>query len=114
LCNECKEVYEPKPDELPKDFPVDKLSEYGGRLHRSHGCRACRQLGYSGRVGIYELLETTERVRKLAQERGSTWEIRQAGIEDGMVTLRQDGWIKAIKGRTSVDEVMRVTKGDRS
>jgi general secretion pathway protein E/type IV pilus assembly protein PilB len=114
LCNECKEVYEPEPDELPKDFPVDKLSEYGGRLHRPHGCRACRQLGYSGRVGIYELLETTERVRKLAHERGSTWEIRKAGIEDGMVTLRQDGWMKVLRGRTSVDEVMRVTKGDRS
>ncbi len=51
---------------------------------------------------------------QLAHERGSTWEIRKAGIEDGMITLRQDGWIKAIDGRTSVEEVMRVTKGDRS
>ena len=64
-------------------------------------------------MGLYELLVTTQKVRKLAHDRASTWEIRQAGVEDGMTTLRQDGWIKTLDGRTSVDEVMRVSKGDR-
>jgi general secretion pathway protein E/type IV pilus assembly protein PilB len=114
LCDQCKEAYRPDLEELPKDFPSDKLAEYGGQLYRTKGCRACRQVGYTGRLGIYELLVTTENVRKLAHERGSTWEIRKAGIADGMTTLRQDGWLKALQGRTSMEEVMRVTKGDRS
>jgi general secretion pathway protein E/type IV pilus assembly protein PilB len=114
LCNECKEPYRPSVEELPKDFPHEHRELGDGHLYRSKGCRACRQIGYSGRVGIYELLVTTETIRKLAHDRASTWELRKAGIDEGMVTLRQDGWKKAIQGRTSVEEVIRVTKGDRS
>jgi general secretion pathway protein E/type IV pilus assembly protein PilB len=114
LCTQCKEPYRPSVDELPTDFPREKLAECDGQLYRKAGCRACRHVGYSGRLGIYELLVTTERVRKLAHDRASTWDIRRAGIEDGMVTLRQDGWKKVIAGTSSVDEIMRVTKGDRS
>jgi general secretion pathway protein E/type IV pilus assembly protein PilB len=82
-------------------------------LKRSVGCRACRQVGYSGRLGIYELLVTTERIRNLAHDRSSSWEIHKAGIEEGMLTLRQDGWLKVLDGRSSVEEVVRVTKSDR-
>ncbi len=77
------------------------------------GCRQCRNLGYSGRVGIYELLVTTEEVRRLAHDNASTWTLKKAAVRDGMTTLRMDGWKKVIKGMTSVDEVARVTKGDR-
>ena len=61
LCPNCKESYEPTEDELPPDFPRDKLKEIGGKLYRSVGCRTCRNVGYPGRMGIYELLLTTER-----------------------------------------------------
>jgi general secretion pathway protein E/type IV pilus assembly protein PilB len=64
-------------------------------------------------VGIYELLVTTERIRNLAHDRSSSWEIHKAGMEEGMHTLRQDGWQKVLDGRTSIDEVVRVTKSDR-
>ena len=64
-------------------------------------------------MGIYELLITTEKIRMLAHDRCSSWEIRKAGLEEGMKTLRQDGWRKAIEGRTTVDEICRVTKSDR-
>jgi general secretion pathway protein E/type IV pilus assembly protein PilB len=64
-------------------------------------------------MGIYELLVTTESMRELAHNRASTWEIKQAAVKGGMRTLRDDGWIKALAGKTSLDEVLRITKGDR-
>jgi general secretion pathway protein E/type IV pilus assembly protein PilB len=113
LCPECRESYRPKRDELPADFPWDKLEEQGGELRRSTGCRACRNVGYTGRMGIYELLVTTERIRNLAHDGRSSWEVRKAAAEEGMQTLRQDGWRQVLEGRTSAEEVDRVTKMDR-
>jgi general secretion pathway protein E/type IV pilus assembly protein PilB len=113
LCTHFAATYRPTRDELPGDFPWEAIEAHGGLLKRPVGCRACRHVGYLGRMGIYELLVTTERIRNLAHERASSWEIRKAGTEEGMKTLRQDGWLKVLDGRTSVDEVMRVTKSDR-
>ena len=75
------------------------------------GCRECRQVGYRGRVGLYELLVTTEEIRQLSNERVSSWAIQESAVRNGMRTLRDDGWVKVIDGRTTIDEVMRVTKG---
>ena len=111
LCHECRQPYRPTPEELPDDFPVDKLREVG-TLYRAVGCRACRQVGYKGRVGLFELLVTTNRIRHLAHERASTWAMTQAALRQGMCTLRQGGWRKVLRGHTTVDEVLRVTKGN--
>lgn len=110
LCPSCKEAYTPKPEDVPRDFPWHKLE--GRPLYRPIGCRTCRNLGYSGRFGIYELLATTEKVRQLAHDRKSSFEIKQAAIESGMLTLRDDAFRKAMDGDTSIDEVLRATKGD--
>ena len=112
LCQDCKEAYVPTPDDLPSDFPAEELAAAGGSLYRHRGCASCRQVGYLGRLGLFELLVTTDSVRQLAQERASTWKIDQASRRDGMTTLRQDGWNKVLDGLTTVDEVMRVTKSD--
>jgi type II secretion system protein E len=112
LCSECKEPYRPSPDQLPRDFPVKQLAE-GATIYRPVGCRACRHVGYLGRVGVFELLLSSDRIRQLAHDRASTWAIRQAALDEGMFTLRQDGWRKVLTGRTTIDEVLRVTKGDR-
>jgi general secretion pathway protein E/type IV pilus assembly protein PilB len=112
LCPHCKEAYVPNPDELPRDFPVEALEE--NTLYRPAGCRACRNVGYSGRVGLFELLVTTDRIRQLAHDRCSTWELTKAALDEDMRTLRQDGWIKVLSGRTSIDEVVRVTKGSNA
>jgi len=112
LCTQCKENYVPDPAELPTDFPANKLKEIGGKLYRNRGCRACRNVGFSGRMGIYELLLTTDRIRQLAHDRASTWEMTKAGVEEGMTSLRQDGWKKVLAGRTTIEEVARNTKGD--
>lgn len=111
LCENCREAYTPPAEDLPNDFPWEKLD--GKQLYRSVGCRACRNVGYMGRMGIYELLVTNEEIKTLAHDRVSTWEIKQAALRDGMRTLRIDAWDKAITGATSVEEVLRVTKGDR-
>jgi general secretion pathway protein E/type IV pilus assembly protein PilB len=108
LCNACKEAYMPAHDEVPDDFPIDQAKP----VFRPKGCRACNGVGYSGRLGIYELLATTDKVRQLANERKPTHEIKAAAIEGGMRTLREDGWLKVLTGRTSIDEVLRVTKAE--
>lgn len=110
LCPECKEQYTPHEEDLPNDFPWEKFE--GKQLFRSVGCRACRKVGYSGRMGIYELLVTNEEIKTLAHDRVSTWDIKKAALKAGMHTLRMDAWDKTLDGDTSVDEVFRVTKSD--
>jgi general secretion pathway protein E/type IV pilus assembly protein PilB len=107
LCPHCKEPWTPTRDELPKDFPFEQLT---GPIYRAAGCRQCRQVGYMGRLGIFELLVSSEAVRKLAHDRASTWEIAEQAMKEGMCTLRQDGWRKVLTGRTTIDEVVRATK----
>ena len=109
LCPECRQPYRPQPEELPDDFPHDRLAD-GATLYRAVGCRACRQLGYRGRLGLFELLVTTPKVRKLAHDCANAWDITQAAREQGMRTMREDGWGKVLVGRTTVEEVVRVTK----
>jgi type II secretory ATPase GspE/PulE/Tfp pilus assembly ATPase PilB-like protein len=110
LCSKCKEEYEPDRADLPPDFPFDKLDH---TLYQSVGCRECRGSGYAGRLGIYELLVTTDTVRQLAHDRASSWRMKQAAVGEGMLTLRDDGWRKVLSGNSTVDEVLRVTKGDQ-
>jgi general secretion pathway protein E/type IV pilus assembly protein PilB len=88
--------------------------ERGRPLYHNRGCRQCRETGFTGRQGIFELCETTDAVRQLAHDRASSWEIRKAALADGKRTLRHDAWLKVLDGRTTVDEVLRVTKGDRN
>ena len=109
LCPECQELYRPKQEDLPSDFPYEQIPD---GLYRARGCRACRQVGYKGRIGLFELLVTTDRIRQISHDRSSSWMIRQAALEEGMQTLRQDGWAKVLAGRTTVEEVVRVTKGN--
>ena len=111
LCQHCREPYMPSADEVPSDFPLEDYTA-GQPIYRAKGCRQCRGTGYSGRLGIYELLITNDEIRLLASERRGTNEIRKAAIASGMKTLRQDGWLKVARGLTSIDEVLRVTKAE--
>jgi type II secretion system protein E len=108
VCPECKEEYEAH--EVPSDFPHNG----GGpiRLWRGVGCRSCRQTGYRGRVGIYELMVTGDSIREMCVERVNASQIRKQALKEGMITLRQDGWRKVLQGKTTLDEVARVTAGD--
>lgn len=108
LCKHCKTVVTPNEEDVPRDFPRP-LPEYMGQ---PVGCRECRDTGYSGRTGVFELLLTDDGTRELCVERASSTVIRKHALERGMMTLRQCGWIKVAEGATSVDEIVRITKGD--
>ena len=111
LCSNCRQQYEPQIEDLPRDFPHDS-PEYKGKLWRAVGCRNCRDTGYSGRTGIFELLMMDATVRKMCVERVSAGEIREHARQNGMTTLRASGWNNAINGLTTVDEVVRISKED--
>ena len=111
LCNDCKAPVKLKAKDLPPDFPTELLD--GQDLFEAVGCRECRNVGYSGRLGVYELMVTTDAIRELATERASSWQLKKSAVEGGMTTLRDDAWRKVLSGTTSVDEVLRITKGDQ-
>ncbi|MFO0948188.1 MAG: ATPase, T2SS/T4P/T4SS family [Planctomycetota bacterium] len=106
ICPGCKAPKMVDPTTLPADFP--NLSV--GELMAGVGCEKCRQSGYSGRQGIYELLSATQAIQQLVVNRSSGNEIKRQAMAEGMSTLRQCGWLKVLAGLTTVEEIARVTK----
>ncbi len=89
-------------------FPIDEIN--GRPLCVPDGCETCRGTGFHGRIGIFELLNVTEAVESLVIQRSSMHEIKQQGLEEGMRTLRDDGWLKVLNSVTTIEEVLRVTE----
>ena len=89
-------------------FPLESLGD--GVIYGKAGCEKCRKTGYRGRTGIFELLRVTEAIESLIIGRGTTNEIKQSAIAEGMRTLRDDGWEKVLEGITTAEEVLRVTE----
>jgi type II secretion system protein E len=117
ICPDCKTTYAPTgPDELPIDFPkADAVTGAGWqKVYKGEGCRNCRNSGYRGRTGIHELLVNTDVVRDLIVQKVNASVIRMEALKQGMRTLRQDGFLKCIRGTTTLDEVGRTTAGDIS
>ena len=81
----------------------------GQQIYQPVGCDKCRQIGYSGRVGIYELLSIDDQMRDIIARNPNVAEFRQLCLERGMHSLRQDGMSKVAEGVTTVAEVLRVT-----
>jgi general secretion pathway protein E/type IV pilus assembly protein PilB len=109
ICPKCKE-------ESPAE-EVDKLrNEFGDDvpdvLYRGAGCRNCQGTGYRGRQGVFEMMPVTDEVRTLILERASSREIRKIAIRQGMNSLRGDGWRLIREGRTTPEEVLRLTKDE--
>ncbi len=112
LCPHCKERFDPIPNEVPNDFPYQKMMDESIDVYRPVGCRECRHTGYSGRIALYELLEANEDIRLMASMGRQSHEIKKAARESGMMTLRENGWRKVLQGITSIDEVIRMAKED--
>ncbi len=92
---------------LPKQIPLPKAADL--QFFHGAGCEKCHGLGYSGRIGIYEVLENTEAVQKLIlAQTPSMASFKKAALEQGMITMVQDGILKALTGITDVEEVFRV------
>jgi type II secretory ATPase GspE/PulE/Tfp pilus assembly ATPase PilB-like protein len=85
-----------------------------GLLWKGTGCRACRQSGFRGRQGIFELMVNNDVIKDLIVQRVNAGVIRHEALKSGMITLRQDGWRKVLSGVTTIEEVARVTAGDIS
>lgn len=104
ICPECEEAYVPDRADLPKDFRL----RAGQTLSRGAGCRACRQTGFRGRVGIYELLTMSTEIREMVMQRVNAPTIAEHALAaEHLTTLRQDGYAKTIDGVTTMSEVMR-------
>jgi type II secretion system protein E len=109
VCASCRVPETPSPADLEA---LGVEAEPGLRVWRGKGCEGCRNTGYRGRVGIYELFPVTEDVRSLILRRAPSHELRRHAVQMGMTTLRLDGWVKARQGLTTMEEVLRVTQED--
>ena len=83
-------------------------------LYRGRGCRQCQGSGYRGRMGVFEIMPITEDIRTMIMERAPTGRIRKVAVREGMKSLREDGWRLVREGRTTVEEVLRVTKDEHA
>lgn len=116
LCQVCKEPTELTPENLEfakkilATVPENSESKIPEKLqfYRSPGCDACHNLGYQGRIGIYEVMEVDDVVKEMIGKEASAVELKQNAIKMGMVTMVQDGLLKALEGITDVEEVFRV------
>jgi type IV pilus assembly protein PilB len=79
-------------------------------LYRSRGCKKCGNTGYTGRLGVYEVLEVSEEIGRMIVGHSSTDDLERAAINNGMITMAQDGFIKSLIGVTTVEEILRVTR----
>lgn len=115
ICTHCKEAFTPNPE------VVTKLKQFLGplfrpyedkplQLYRGRRCTACNDTGYSGRIGIYEVMPITERITMLMTSRAPDSEIERAAVESGMITMLVDGYLKALEGITTIEEVLRVAQ----
>lgn len=108
ICKHCREEYVPDPLEVPPDFKLKP----GQKISRGKGCRECRNSGYRGRLGIYELLLITDELRDMIVHRRSAGEMLKLARGKGLKLMREDGWTKVISGITTIDEIIRTTKVD--
>ena len=111
LCPHCRESYQALP-ELAVRFARFERGANGFELYRASGCEHCNGTGYRGRLVISEVLLMTDPIRKLVLSHATASEIQRVAMEEGMVTMYQDGLRKALDGRTTVEEVLRVAEDD--
>lgn len=101
----------PQPDATSSESEANKNSSANKIiLYQAVGCNECEQSGYQGRLGIYEILEVDETTRPLITSKGTSEDIQSAAVKDGMLTMQQDGFIKALRGHTTIEEILRVTR----
>ena len=113
LCNNCKQSGELTDTEM-RALGIEPGQPADAQVMRPKGCEECRQIGYKGRTGIFEIFVIDDEVRHMINKRSSSFVLRQRARELGMRTLREDGVRKVLSGITSADEVISITVGDVS
>ena len=112
LCVDCKEAYKPSADLLQKiGLPADKVDKFYRPPSKPEGtCPSCNGLGYTGRVGVFELLVINDRLRDLIRETPNMTAIKAEARKNGMLYMKEEGLRLVVKGTTSIDELLRVVK----
>ena len=109
ICKKCR-------IEMPKADRNRLADEFGSEipevLYRGAGCRNCQGTGYRGRQGVFEMMPITDEIRALILEHASSRDIRKVALQQGMTSLREDGWRLVREGRTTAEEVVRMTKDE--
>lgn len=113
ICPSCRTEFIPPPEVtaniqrvLGKFIPANKQL----KLYKGAGCAQCGRVGYLGRIGIFEVLPVSPKIMQLVLERSSAQEVEDAARTEGMITLKQDGYLKALEGVTTLEEVLRVAE----
>lgn len=109
LCHWCREAYSPTTAELDAArWPVETIPA-PTRLWRAVGCRSCSHTGFRGRLAVTEIMPVSEEIARLTVAQAPATEIAKVARAEGMISLRDDGLLKAAQGKTTVAEVLRVT-----
>ena len=114
ICTTCRESYLP-PQQLIEEMKsiLGKLfmpKEQPVKLYRGKGCDTCSASGYLGRIGIYEAMVATEQIIRMVAEHAATTNVEKQAIAQGMITMKQDGYLKVLTGLTTIEEVLRVAQ----
>jgi len=110
LCPECREPYRPMSELRAKLDATGHASDGPPTLYRAAGCKQCNSSGYRGRLVIAEVLLMSDRIRQAVLAHATATEIHRLAVEEGMLTMYQDGLRKAMEGRTTIEEVLRVAE----
>lgn len=119
ICPDCKVEEQIKPEQLEEVKKIiESISPKAGvtipndlKFYKGKGCDKCSQLGYKGRIGLYEVINMSPELEKVVQEeRVTDYDIELKAIEEGAITMIQDGVLKALEGETTIDEIFRVVK----
>ncbi|HJZ05628.1 hypothetical protein A2634_05415 [Candidatus Amesbacteria bacterium RIFCSPHIGHO2_01_FULL_48_32] len=117
VCQQCKIPVEVSYAEMTKNFPADVVKKSFGTnakttIYQGQGCKLCHQSGYSGRIGVFEVLEVNKNIRKLIIQKSDSDVILKAAVAEGMKTMLEDGLEKVARGETTIEEILRVTKSE--
>jgi type IV pilus assembly protein PilB len=119
VCTDCKEMYTPEPElleEIKKELEgvheghLDPKLLEDQKLYRGKGCEKCGNTGMRGRIGIFEIMEMSREIGALVLKNATDTELMEAAKKQGMITLKQDGYIKALQGIIPLEEVYRVAQ----
>ena len=109
ICTKCRQPYMPSEASLEAAGITPEMAA-GATFMRGKGCGHCHKGGFRGRLGIYEMMLMSSKIREMSFQGASTQDIRRAAIANGMTTLYEDGIRKVLRGLTTIEEVMRVAK----
>jgi general secretion pathway protein E len=112
LCTHCREAYQVLPEMLHEMHMRRLAGDRPVTLYRAKGCAACNGSGYHGRIAIIEVLIMSEAIRRLILQHADAGTLRRAARDEGMLSMFEDGCLKALDGTTNIEEVLRVIQDD--